>query len=79
MNQLYVRVAPKSGNTQFYRCAMLFTLAWLFVEVDDATKQRLEEEQMLETSEAKPADYVDPAPVEAAPVEAAPKNKKGAK
>lgn len=58
MNKLFVRVNPKSGNTQFYRCAMLFTLAWLAVDVDGATKQRLEEEQMLETSETEPEDYV---------------------
>jgi hypothetical protein len=60
MNKLYVRVAPKSGNTQFYRCAILFTLAWLLVEVDNATAARLHEEQMLEVSDKEPVDYVEP-------------------
>lgn len=59
MNTLYVRVAPKSGNTQFYRCAMLFTLAWSLVVVDEATKMRLLAEQMLEVSETKPEGYVE--------------------
>lgn len=58
---LYVRVKPKSGATQFYRCAMLFTIAWTLVQVDEATAQRLAEEQMLETSAERPADYPLPA------------------
>jgi hypothetical protein len=68
MNKLYVRVAPKSGVTQFYRCAILFTLAWALVEVDAATTQRLHEEQMLEVSDTEPEGYV--APVVVDPVEA---------
>lgn len=59
--KLYVRVKPKVGVNQFYRCAILFTLAWLLVDVDEATKARLENEQMLETSEDKPEGYVEPA------------------
>jgi len=54
---LHVRVKPKSGAQQFYRCGMLFTLAWALVTVDDATARRLDEEQMLEVSEDTPVDY----------------------
>ena len=57
MNKLYVRVAPKVGLEQFYRCAILFTLAWMLVEVDEATAARLNEEQMLETSDTVPESY----------------------
>jgi len=60
MNKLYVRVAPKKGITTFHRCAIAFTLAWLLVEVDAATAQRLHEEQMLEVSDTKPEGYVEP-------------------
>jgi len=60
MNKLYVRVAPKKGLTSFYRCAILFTIAWLLVEVDNATAARLREEQMLEVSDTQPDDYVAP-------------------
>lgn len=60
MQNLYVRVNPKSGNTQFHRCAILFTLLWALVEVDEATANRLREEQMLETSETEPDGYVPP-------------------
>ena len=57
MNKLYVRVAPKVGLEQFYRCAILFTLAWMLVEVDEATAARLNEEQMLDTSDTVPEGY----------------------
>ena len=57
MNKLYVRVAPKVGLEQFYRCAILFTLAWMLVEVDEATAARLNEEQMLDTSDTVPKGY----------------------
>lgn len=60
MNKLYVRVAPKKGITTFHRCAIAFTLAWLLVEVDNATAARLREEQMLEVSDTQPDDYVAP-------------------
>lgn len=53
----YVRVKPKSGAQQFYRCGMLFTLVWAMVMVDFATAQRLDEEQMLEVSADTPVDY----------------------
>jgi len=45
---LNVRVAPKSGAKQFYRCGIEFTDEAKEVEVDDATATRLLEEQMLE-------------------------------
>lgn len=58
MITLYVRVAPKKGIEHFYRCAFLFTQAWRkLVELDEATANRLGEEQMLEVSVEKPADY----------------------
>ncbi len=60
MTKLYVRVAPKKGIATFHRCAIAFTLAWLLVEVDDATAARLREEQMLEVSDTQPDDYVAP-------------------
>jgi hypothetical protein len=63
MQQLYVRVNPKSGNTQFHRCAILFTLVWALVEVDAATADRLREEQMLETSDTQPDGYAPPAEI----------------
>ena len=58
MITLYVRVAPKKGIEHFYRCAFLFTQAWRkLLELDEATANRLGEEQMLEVSFDKPADY----------------------
>lgn len=65
---LYVRVHLKTGSQKFHRCGMAFTREWLLVEdVDAATVKRLKEEQMLEVSETKPDDYVDPAAQAAAP------------
>lgn len=61
MTKLYVRVAPKKGITTFHRCAIAFTLAWLLVDVDEATAARLREEQMLEVSDTEPEGYVAPA------------------
>lgn len=55
--KLYVRVKPKSGAENFFRCGMLFTLVWSLVMVDLATAKRLEEEQMLEVSADTPVDY----------------------
>lgn len=69
---LHVRVKPKSGAQQFYRCGMLFTQAWAMVTVDDATARRLDEEQMLETSAEWPADFprdTPPAELDASPVD----------
>ena len=60
MKTLYVRIKPKTGAIGFFRCGMKFTPAWQKVEgIDDATAQRLEQEQMLEVSEDQPDDYVD--------------------
>jgi len=57
MKPIYVRVRPKSGLASFFRCGMKFSQGWERVEVDDATKKRLDQEQMLEVSETKPADF----------------------
>lgn len=57
---LYVRVKPKSGVGRFYRCMLLFGAAWAVYAVDPATAKRLRQEQMLEVSDTKPADFVDP-------------------
>lgn len=59
MKTLFVRVQPKTGATRFHRCAILFTQDWRRVDVDDATAQRLQSEQMLEVSETAPAGFVD--------------------
>ena len=67
MKKLYVRVQPKKSVTKFFRCGFLFALAWQEVEVDNATAKRLEEEQMLEVSETKPAELENEAPNEADP------------
>lgn len=65
---LYVRVHLKTGSQKFHRCGMAFTREWLLVEdVDAATVKRLKEEQMLEVSETKPDDYVEPSAAGAAP------------
>lgn len=57
---LYVRVKPKSGSTEFYRCGFLHTLLWVpLTDLDDATAERLQNEQMLETSEEKPEGFDD--------------------
>lgn len=63
MKTLYVRINPKLGATRFYRCGIEFGQAWQSViDVDDATAQRLEEEQMLEVTEERPAELDDDAP-----------------
>lgn len=67
MKKLYVRVQPKQGAERFFRCGIEFRQAWKEVEVDAATAARLEAEQMLEVSEAKPAELENEAPNEADP------------
>lgn len=57
MKNLYARINLKTGLSQFYRCGILFGLAWVLVEVDDATASRLKSEQMLEISETEPANF----------------------
>lgn len=62
MNKLYVRVQPRSGAASFFRCGMLFTLAWALVEVDNATAVKLKAEQMLEVTETRPTDLAEGTP-----------------
>lgn len=58
MKTLFVRINPRKEAESFWRCAIQFTKAWKRVsDLDAATAQRLEEEQMLEVSETRPADY----------------------
>lgn len=60
MKTLYVRINPRKEANCFWRCGIQFGLAWQLVrDLDDATAQRLEEEQMLEVSESCPADYTE--------------------
>ncbi len=60
MKTLYVRINPKLGTACFYRCGIEFSQAWRpLIDVDDATAQRLEEEQMLEVTETRPAELDD--------------------
>lgn len=55
---LFVRILPKTGPETFFRCGMKFSRAWKKLEVDKATAERLESEQMLEATEEEPEDYV---------------------
>lgn len=60
MKTLYVRINLRQASESFWRCAIQFTKAWKKVsDLDAATAQRLEEEQMLEVSETCPADYTE--------------------
>lgn len=55
---LYVRVKPKSQSKEFFRCGIQFGLLWVLVtDLDDATAERLQNEQMLETSVEKPEGF----------------------
>jgi hypothetical protein len=59
---LYVRVKPKGPVSEFHRCGIKFGLLWvLLINLDDATAERLETEQMLETSLEKPEGFDDQA------------------
>lgn len=65
---LYVRVKPKGPVTEFYRCGIKHTLQWVpLADLDDATAERLQNEQMLETSETKPEGFDDQAESPAEP------------
>lgn len=56
--KLYVRIKPKMGVERFFRCGIQFNTKWsLVIGADDATTERLQEEQMLEVSETRPDDY----------------------
>lgn len=68
---LFVRVNLKTQAEAFYRCGMRFDRQWQKVEVDAATAQRLQEEQMLEVEDTQPTDYAEPV-VPAAPAADAP-------
>ena len=60
-NYIYVRVNRKTGQESHFRCAMRFTRDWQAVNgLDDATGQRLNEDPMLEVSDTRPDDYVEP-------------------
>ncbi|MDD2722225.1 MAG: hypothetical protein PHH47_13055 [Gallionella sp.] len=59
LSVLYVRINLKTGAERFFRAGLAFDREWQKVEVDAATAQRLQEEQMLEVSEGMPADYAD--------------------
>ncbi len=55
---IYVRIAPKNGPLQFLRCGIAFTRAWKRLDdIDLATRQRLDAEQMLEVVTEQPDDY----------------------
>jgi hypothetical protein len=55
---IYVRIAPKNGPLQFLRCGISFTRAWKRLDdIDLATRQRLDAEQMLEVVTEQPDDY----------------------
>lgn len=57
---LFVRILPKTGPEKFFRCGVEFTRSWKLVEVDAATAQRLQSEQMLAVTADAPKDYVPP-------------------
>lgn len=58
MKTLFVRITPKSGPEQFFRCGIAFSREWTPVnDLDKATVERLEAEQMLETSWTVPEGY----------------------
>ena len=58
---LYVRIGQAQKSVErFFRCGAEFTKAWTVLnDVDSATAQRLEEEQMLEVSETRPVELND--------------------
>jgi hypothetical protein len=62
LKTLYVRIQQRQQATRFYRCGMEFGRAWKKVsDLDAATAQRLEEEQMLEVTDQRPADFEEDA------------------
>jgi len=62
MKTLYVRIAKNKENQRFWRCGIEFGQAWKKVsDLDDATAQRLKEEQMLEVTEMCPAELEEDA------------------
>jgi hypothetical protein len=65
MKTLFVRIGTKAGPENFFRCGIEFTLAWQRVQVDKATADRLQAEQMLEVSDEQPDDFAEPVDPEA--------------
>ncbi|MBI5919014.1 MAG: hypothetical protein HY849_06535 [Nitrosomonadales bacterium] len=51
----FVRVNAKTGEGKFFRCGLEFSREWREVEADEATANRLREEQMLEVSDVSPS------------------------
>jgi hypothetical protein len=63
---LWVRIHLKTESERFYRCGIKFSREWQkLTDIDAATAKALHEEQMLEVTETKPADYVEPAATDA--------------
>lgn len=63
LKTLYVRILQRKETERFYRCGVEFDRNWKKVsDLDAATAQRLEEEQMLEVTAQRPADFEDDAP-----------------
>lgn len=55
---LFVRILPKASPEKFFRCGIEFSREWKPVnDPDKATFDRLESEQMLETSKTVPEGY----------------------
>lgn len=62
MKTLYVRINQRKEAERFYRCGIEFGRGWKKAsDLDDATAQRLEEEQMLEVTATHPAELEDEA------------------
>lgn len=64
LNSLYVRIKPDVKDDKFYRCGFEFIRPWLYVEVDDEKKARIEAEPMLDVSAVQPEGYyvIEPPP-----------------
>lgn len=63
LKTLYVRIQQRKESEHFWRCGIYFSKAWKKVsDLDAATAQRLEEEQMLEVTDQRPDDFEEDAP-----------------
>lgn len=56
LKKLWVRIQVRLAAERFFRCGMEFTREWPKepVEVDEATAERLKQEQMLEVTDVDP-------------------------
>lgn len=71
LKKLWVRIQVRLAAEKFFRCGMEFTREWPKepIEVDEATAERLEQEQMLEVTDidpnvaALPADQTSDTPI----------------